>query len=94
MNVIIIGIIARFSMVDMRLFHSLDADKISYAARRPIRQTVVMMLISETPDVENKLVAEVVLKTLRVLVALIVLIIDDNIVYLSCLNISSSSKYK
>ena len=86
-SVITMGIIARFSMVDRRLFHSLDVDKISDATRSPIRQTTVMMLMSETPSVAKMLVAEdVALKTLRVLDALRVLIvlltvlnIDDNI---------------
>ena len=90
MNVMTIGIIATFSRVDTRLFHSLDADKISHAARSPIRLTTVMMLTSETPNVENMLVADdVALKTFRALVALSVLVvlmvlltvlnIDDNI---------------
>ncbi len=63
-------------MVDRRLFQSLDADKISDAARRPIRQTTEMMLTSETPSVANMLVAEdVALKTLSALVALVALIV-------------------
>ena len=83
------GIIARFSMVDRRLFHSLDSDKIMYAARRPIRQTTVMMLMSETPNVANMLVAEdVALKTLRVLVALRVLVVL--IVLLTVLNMDDN----
>ena len=90
MNVMTIGMIATFSRVDRRLFHSLDADIISHAARSPIRHIIVMTLTSETPNVENMLVADDValktfraLVTLRVLVVLIVLLtvlsIDDNV---------------
>ena len=102
MNVMTIGIIATCSKVDRRLFHSLDADKISYAARRPIRHTMVMMLISETPNVENMLTADdvaldsedVVLKMLSVLVVLIELIVlsmEDSICLTSYFKIVSAA---
>jgi hypothetical protein len=80
------GTIARFSIVDRRLFQYFEADKISYAASSPMRQTTQMTLISETPKVANMLVDdEVTLKTFRALIVLVVLIvlnvlsIEDNI---------------
>jgi hypothetical protein len=74
------GMIAIFSIVARRLFHILEADRISDALRRAIRQTTVIMLISDTPSVENMLTTDdVVLIVLVVLkVLLTVLIIDDN----------------
>lgn len=79
-NVKTIGIIARFSMVANRLFHILEADSISDALRRAIRHTTVMMLISDTPNVENVLTTDdVVLNVLVVLIVLLtVLNIDDS----------------
>ena len=77
------GKIARFSIVDRRLFHSLDAERISEEASRLMRQTTAMMLTSETPIVEKALTTEDV--ALNVLAAtnedvvLIVPNIDDNI---------------
>ena len=69
------GTIAKFSIVDRRLFQSLDADRISDAASSPMRQTTVMILMSETPSVANMLVAEdVALRTFSALAALIVLV--------------------
>ncbi len=84
-NVRTMGIIDRFSIVDRRLFHSLEADRISEALRSTIRDTTVMMLISDTPIVENMLIAEeVALKVLVVLsVLLTVLNMDDNICFAS-----------
>jgi hypothetical protein len=63
-------------MVARRLFHSFEADSISDALRRPIRQTTVIMLISDTPKVENMLTTDDVV--LNVLVVLTVLNIDDS----------------
>jgi len=79
-NVKTIGIIARFSMVASLLFHILEADSISDALRRAIRHTTVMMLISDTPNVENVLTTDdVVLNVLVVLIVLLtVLNIDDS----------------
>ena len=79
-NVKTIGIIARFSMVASRLFHILEADRISDALRRAIRHTTVMILISDTPNVENVLTTDdVVLNVLAVLIELLTLFnIDDN----------------
>ncbi len=75
------GMIARFSIVDRRLFQWVEADKISDALRSAIRHTTVIMLISDTPTVANILTTEdVVLRVLVVLkVLLTVLIIDDSI---------------
>jgi hypothetical protein len=67
------GIIARLSIVDKRLFHILDADTISDALRRAIRQMTDMTLTSDTPIVETVLTTEDV-----VLIVLIVLSIDDS----------------
>lgn len=87
-NAITMGNIARFSMVDGRLLHNLEADKISDAASRAIRHTTAMMLVSGTPAIEKRLPTDVVLKVLKVLVVLMVLkvlvvlivdIMDDNI---------------
>ena len=64
------GIIARLSIVDRRLFHILDADRISDALRRAIRQMTDMTLTSDTPIVETALTTEDVV--------LIVLSIDDS----------------
>jgi hypothetical protein len=72
--------IAIFSIVARRLFHILEADRISDALRRAIKHTTVIMLISDTPSVENMLTTEeAVLIVLVVLIVLLaVLIIDDN----------------
>ena len=72
--------IAIFSIVARRLFHILEADRISDALRRAIRHTTVMMLISDTPNVENVLTTDdVVLNVLVVLIVLLtVLNIDDS----------------
>jgi hypothetical protein len=58
----------------------LEADRISDALRRAIRHTTVMMLISDTPNVENMLTTDdVVLNVLVVLIVLLtVLNIDDS----------------
>jgi hypothetical protein len=67
-------------MVASRLFHILEADRISDALRRAIRHTTVMILISDTPNVENMLTTDdVVLNVLVVLIVLLtVLNIDDS----------------
>ena len=81
--------IARFSMVARRLFQTWEADRISDALRRAMRQTTVIMLISDTPKVANiPITDEVVLNVLRVLVALNVLVVL--IVLLTVLNIDDS----
>jgi hypothetical protein len=68
---------AKFNVVDSRLFHSLEADRISDALRSTIRHTTLMTLTSDTPSVANMLVTEVELRTL---VVLIVDSVDDSIV--------------
>ncbi len=84
-----IGAIARLSMVDRRLFQTWEADKISDALRRAIKQMTVIMLISETPKVANiPMTDDVVLSVLRVLVALKVLVVLN--VLLTVLNIDDS----
>jgi len=67
--------------VDSRLFHNDEAESISEALRRPIRQITEITLTSETPMVEKVLTTDdVVLRVLVVLsVLLTVLNIDDNI---------------
>jgi hypothetical protein len=70
------GKIARFSMVDKRLLHNLEAERISDAASRPIRLTTTIILASDTPNVEKALTTEDVV--LKALVVLIVLSTDDN----------------
>ncbi len=79
-----IGTIARFNMADRRLFHCDEADKISEALSRTIRQMTLITLISETPTVAKVVTTDVVLAALIVLVALIVLLtvlnIDDSII--------------
>ena len=88
-NVKTIGAIARFSMVDRRLFQTWEADKISDALRRAIKQTTVIMLISDTPNVANIPMTDVVvLNVLRVLVALNVLVVLN--VLLTVLNIDDN----
>ena len=88
-NVKTIGMIARFSMVDRRLFQTWEADKISDALRRAIKQTTVIMLISDTPNVANIPMTDVVvLNVLRVLVALNVLVVLN--VLLTVLNIDDN----
>jgi len=82
---------ATFSIVERRLFQQDEADRISEALSRAMRQTTVTMLISETPIVANVLTTDVVLAALMVLVALLValmvlltvLIMDDSILSLS-----------
>jgi hypothetical protein len=67
--------IARLSMVARRLFQTWEADRISDALSRAMRQITVIMLISDTPNVANiPMTDEVVLSVLRVLVALKVLV--------------------
>jgi hypothetical protein len=85
-NVTTIGIMARFSMVDRRLFQWVEADSISDALRSAMRQTTIITLISDTPTVANMLTTDdVVLVALRVLVALSVLLtvlnIDDSMIF-------------
>ena len=70
-------------MVARRSFQTWDADRISDALRRAIKQTTVIMLMSETPNVANiPMTDDVVLSVLRALVVLNVLLtvlnIDDN----------------
>ena len=85
-NVKTIGAIARLSMVDRRLFQTWEADKISDALRRAIRQMTVIMLMSETPNVANiPITDDVVLSVLRVLVALKVLVVLKALVVLNVL---------
>jgi len=82
---------ATFSIVERRLFQRDEADRISEALSRAMRQITVTMLISETPIVANVLTTDVVLAALMVLVALLValmvlltvLIMDDSILSLS-----------
>ena len=59
---------ARFSMVDKRLFQCFDADRISEAQSSAIRDTTAIMLICDTPTVANMLITEVVLKVLLAIV--------------------------
>jgi len=66
---------ARLSMVARRLFQKDEADNISDALRRAIKQITLMTLTSETPMVANILITEVVLRTL---VVLMVDSIDDS----------------
>jgi hypothetical protein len=80
------GMIARLSMLDRRLFQSLEAESISDALRRAIRHTTETTLISETPRVENMLTTEEVV--LSVLVALNVLVVLN--VLLTVLNIDDN----
>jgi hypothetical protein len=81
--------IARFSMVARRLFQTWEADRISDALRRAMRQTTVIMLISDTPKVANiPITDDVVLNVLSVLVALSVLVVL--IVLLTVLNMDDS----
>ena len=88
-NVKTIGAIARFSIVDRRLFQTWEADKISDALRRAIKQTTVIMLISDTPNVANIPMTDVVeLSVLRVLVALNVLVVLN--VLLTVLNMDDN----
>ncbi len=76
-NVTTIGTIARFSMVDRRLFQWVEAHSISEALRSAMRQTTIITLISDTPTVANMLTTDdVVLVALSVL--LTVLNMDDN----------------
>jgi hypothetical protein len=87
-NVTTIGIIARLSMVDSRLFQWVEADKISEALSSAMRHTTIITLISDTPTVANMLTTDdVVLAALSVLVVLSVLLtvlnIDDSKFYSS-----------
>ena len=76
-------------MVDRRLFQTWEADKISDALRRAIKQTTVIMLISDTPNVANIPMTDVVvLNVLRVLVALNVLVVLN--VLLTVLNMDDN----
>ena len=77
-------------MVERRLFHCDEADRISEALSKIIKQITLITLISETPTVAKVVTTDVVLAALIVLVALIVLAalivlltvlnIDDNII--------------
>jgi predicted GTPase len=58
-NVTTRGTIAKFSERDRCLFHSLDAESISDALRRTIRQTTAPTLIAATPVVVKALIAVV-----------------------------------
>jgi hypothetical protein len=84
------------------LFQSEDADRISDALSRAIKQTTETTLISDTPTTENMLTTEdVVLVVLKVLVVLNVLLtvlnIDDSTVslqpYLSYVPFIVQGKY-
>ena len=81
-----IGTMAKFNMVDRRLFQCDDADRISEALSRAIRHITLITLISETPTVAKVLTTDVVLAALIVLAALMVLLtvlnMDDNIISL------------
>ena len=68
---------ARFNMVDRRLFHCDEADRISEALSRAIRHMTLITLISDTPTVAKVLTTDVVLAALMVL--LTVLNMDDSI---------------
>jgi hypothetical protein len=70
------GMIAKFSIVDRRLFRSLEVERISDALRSEIKHITLMTLTSDTPNVANMLTTDVVLKTL---VVLIVDSMDDSI---------------
>lgn len=65
-------------MVDRRLFHCDEADRISEALSRAIRHMTLITLISETPTVAKVLTTDVVLAALMVL--LTVLNMDDNMI--------------
>jgi hypothetical protein len=52
----------------------LEADKISEAASKPMRQMTVIMLISDTPSEANMLIADAVAVVLSVLVVTNVLV--------------------
>jgi len=84
-----IGRMARFSMVDRRLFHSLEADRISDALSRAIKHTTETTLISETPTTENMLTTDDVV--LNVLVALKVLVVLN--VLLTVLNMDDNNGF-
>jgi hypothetical protein len=81
---------ARFNIVDRRLFHCDEAERISEALSKIIRQMTLTALISETPIVAKVVTTDVVLAALIVLAVLIVLValivlltvlsIDDSIV--------------
>jgi hypothetical protein len=76
--------------VDRRLFQTWEADKISDALRSAIKQTTVIMLISDTPNVANiPMTDDVVLSVLSVLVALNVLVVLN--VLLTVLNIDDNT---
>ena len=74
------GMIAKFSIVAMRRFHIVEADSISDALRRAIRQITDITLTSDMPIVENMLTADdVALNVLLVVnVLLVMLIMDDS----------------
>lgn len=59
---------ARLSMIARRLFQRDEAERISDALSRAIRQITLITLTSETPMVANMLITEVVLRTLVVLI--------------------------
>jgi hypothetical protein len=79
-NVSTSGMIAKFSIVAMRRFHIVEADSISDALRRAIKQITDIMLTSDMPIVENMLTADdVALNVLLVVnVLLVMLIMDDS----------------
>jgi hypothetical protein len=80
------GMIARLSIRDRRLFQSLEADKISDAVSRPIRHITVITLKSDNPGEANILTAEVaavVLTVLKALVTLAALIVLSVLVVMS-----------
>ena len=78
---------ARFSIEERRLFQCVEADSISEALSKAIRQITLTTLISETPNVAKVLTTDVVLTVLIVLAVLMVLLtvlsMDDNIVPLT-----------
>jgi len=66
-------------MVDRRLLHCDEADRISDALSKTIRQITLITLISETPTVAKVVITDVVLAALIVL--LTVLNMDDNMIF-------------
>jgi hypothetical protein len=84
-NVTTRGKIARLRDSDRCLFHSLDADNISEALRRRIKQRTDATLTSATPIVVKALmalIADVVLNA-DVVIADVVLSMDDSICFSS-----------
>jgi hypothetical protein len=83
------GRMARFSERDRCLFHSFEAERISDALRRRIRQSTAATLTSATPIVVKALMADVVLNA-DVVMDDVVLSIDESIRTISPTNIDVS----